>query len=105
MNIGMQINNQFESSDNMEEIIICQNRIKNALLKLIEKPRNPQTLELIRNFDTWNLYDESLYLQPNRLSMIANNIYRLHNALELEETNALQEITEHLKTLRTITTE
>ncbi|XP_043254813.1 probable ATP-dependent RNA helicase spindle-E isoform X1 [Colletes gigas] len=105
MSIGMQINNQSKSSDNMEEIIICQNRVKDALLKLIEKPRNSQIPELIYNFDKWNLYDESLYLEPSRQSVIANNIYRLHNALELEETTALQEITEHLRTLRALTVE
>ncbi|KZC06335.1 PREDICTED: probable ATP-dependent RNA helicase spindle-E [Dufourea novaeangliae] len=104
-NIGIQINHQSESSDNMEEIIICQNRIKDALLKLIDKPRKAQTIESITNFDKWNLYDESLYLQPSRTSMIVNNIFKLHNALELEETNQLQELIEHVTMLRKLTME
>ncbi|XP_076656930.1 tudor domain containing 9 protein spindle E isoform X2 [Halictus rubicundus] len=105
MNIGMQINHESRSTDNMEETIICQNRIKDALFKLIEKTRKPQPLEMINNFDMWNLYDNLLYLRPSRTSMIVNNIYKLHNALELEETNQLQEIIEHVKKLRALTVE
>ncbi|XP_076283323.1 tudor domain containing 9 protein spindle E isoform X2 [Lasioglossum baleicum] len=105
MNIGMHISHEFTSSDNMEETIICQNRIKDALFKLIDKTRKPQSFEMINNFDTWCLYDDSLYLRPNRESMIVNNIYKLHNALELEETNQLQELIEHVKKLRALTIE
>ncbi|XP_053984134.1 probable ATP-dependent RNA helicase spindle-E [Hylaeus volcanicus] len=105
MNIGMQTKYPYESSDNMEQIIVCQNRIKDALRELIDKPRKKREPELIPDFDKWNLYDESLYLQPSKLSMIANNIFRLHNALELEEKSELQEITEHLKELRELTNE
>nr|XP_034176745.1 probable ATP-dependent RNA helicase spindle-E [Osmia lignaria]XP_034176746.1 probable ATP-dependent RNA helicase spindle-E [Osmia lignaria]XP_034176747.1 probable ATP-dependent RNA helicase spindle-E [Osmia lignaria] len=105
MNIGIQINQHHESSDNMEEMIICQNRIKDALLKLIEKQRKPRTSELINHFDKWNLYDESLLLQPSKQYMVKNNIYRLHSALDLEETNELQELTEHVKHLRSLTIE
>ncbi|XP_043265220.1 probable ATP-dependent RNA helicase spindle-E isoform X2 [Colletes gigas] len=105
MNIGMQINHHPEINDNREENSICQNRIKDALLKLIEKPRKSQSSELIQNFNRWNLYDESLHLLPGRLFMIANNIYRLHNALELEEMTPELEMTEHLRTLRSLITE
>ncbi|CAL7951071.1 unnamed protein product [Xylocopa violacea] len=103
MNIGMQINHHSEGTNNMEEVIICQNRIKIALLNLIEKERKTQNPELINNFDKWNLYNENLLLQPNKLSMITNSIYKLHNALELEDTNELQEIAEHVKKLRELT--
>ncbi|XP_078036812.1 putative ATP-dependent RNA helicase spindle-E isoform X2 [Augochlora pura] len=102
MNIGMQINYQSEGFDNMEEIIICQTRIKATFLKLIGKTRKPQTLEMINNFNTWNLYDDFLYLHPNKTSLIDNNIFKLHNALELEETNQLNEIIEHVKKLRAL---
>ena len=105
MNIGMQVNHQSESGDNMEEIMICQNRIKIALFKLIEWKRKPRTPELIKNFERWNLYDEAVYRQPSRLSMIANNIYKLHNALHLEEASELEEMTNHLKALRALTIE
>ncbi|XP_068981713.1 probable ATP-dependent RNA helicase spindle-E [Bombus flavifrons] len=105
MNIGMQINQQFNSNNNMEEIIICQNRIKNALFNLIEKERKIQAIELINNFDRWNLYNEKLLLRPNKQSMITNSIYRLHNALELEEANEIHEIIEHIKDLRLLATE
>ncbi|XP_076750927.1 tudor domain containing 9 protein spindle E [Xylocopa sonorina] len=103
MNIGMQINHHSERTNNIEEVIICQNRIKVALLKLIEKERKVQNPELISNFNKWNLYNEKLLLHPSKLSMITNNIYKLHNALELEDTDELQEITEHVKNLRELT--
>lgn len=105
MNIGMQVSYQFESRNNMEEVIICQNRIKDALLKLIDKERKIRTIEFINNFDKWGLYNESLLLHPNKPSMITNSIYKLHNALELEDENELQEITEHVKKLRILATE
>lgn len=105
MNIGMQINQQFKRNNNMEEIIICQNRIKDALLNLIEKERKIQPTELISNFDRWNLYNEELLLRPNKQSMITNSIYRLHNALELEEASEIHEIIEHVKNLRLLATE
>ncbi|XP_033332718.2 tudor domain containing 9 protein spindle E [Megalopta genalis] len=101
-NIGMQISYESGGIHNMEEIIICQTRIKNALLKLIDKTRKHQPLEMINNFDTWNLYDDLLYLRPNKTSMVANNIFKLHNALELEETDELHEIIEHVKKLRAL---
>ncbi|OAD56842.1 putative ATP-dependent RNA helicase spindle-E [Eufriesea mexicana] len=104
MNFGMQINHQSEGSNNMEEFIICQNRIKNALLNLIEKERKVQTPELIKDFDKWNLYDKNLLLHSNKPSIITS-IYRLHNALELEETSELQEITEHVMKLRELSIE
>lgn len=105
MNIGMQVSYQFESRNNMEEVIICQNRIKDALLKLIDKERKIRTIEFINNFDKWGLYNENLLLHPNKPSMITNSIYKLHNALELEDENELQEITEHIKKLRILATE
>ncbi|XP_076234970.1 tudor domain containing 9 protein spindle E [Calliopsis andreniformis] len=105
MNIGMQINHPSQNVDNTEEVIICQNRIKDALLKLIDKKRKPQSPELITNFDKWNLYPEHLRLQPNRVSMIINNIYSLHNALDLEESSDMEEMTKHLKDLRALTIE
>ncbi|CAK9813370.1 Probable ATP-dependent RNA helicase spindle-E [Anthophora quadrimaculata] len=104
MNVGMQINQQSENRMNMEEIIICQNRIKGALMKLLEKGRKPQVPELINNSDKWSLYDESLLLCPSKSSMVSS-IYKLHNALELEKANELQEITEHVRNLRVLTTE
>lgn len=102
MNIGMQINYRFDGSNNMEEIIICQNRIKDALLKLIEKERKTRPVETIENFSNWNLYDENLLLRPNKTSMITNNIYKLHNALELEEANETNEIIQNIKNLRAL---
>ncbi|XP_003705228.2 tudor domain containing 9 protein spindle E isoform X1 [Megachile rotundata] len=106
MNVGMQINQHYESSDNMEEMITCQNRIKDALLKLIDKQRKLQSFELIHNFDKWDLYDESLFLRPKQPYLIHNNIYRLHTALRLdEEMNEQQELTEHVKYLRSLTNE
>ena len=104
MNIGMQINGPSDGS-NVEEMIICQNRIKDALLKLIEKERKARPVESINNFNNWNLYDENLLLRPNKTSMITNSIYRLHNALELEETNETHEIIQNIKDLRALAIE
>lgn len=104
MSIGMQINHQTEGSNNMEELIICQNRIKDALLHLIEKERKFQTPELINNFNKWSLYNKNLLLHPKK-SPIITSIYRLHNALELEETSELEEITQHVKNLRVLANE
>ncbi|CAD1468090.1 unnamed protein product [Heterotrigona itama] len=105
MNIGMQINYRSDGSNNMEEMIICQNRIKDALLKLIEKERKTRPVESINNFNNWNLYNENLLLRPNKTSMITNSIYRLHNALELEEANETHEIIENIKNLRALAIE
>ncbi|KAK9299728.1 hypothetical protein QLX08_007354 [Tetragonisca angustula] len=102
MNIGMQINYRSDGSNNVEEMIICQNRIKDALLKLIEKERKTRPVEMIENFNNWNLYDENLLLRPNKTSIITNSIYRLHNALELEEANETHEIIENIKNLRAL---
>ncbi|XP_078043923.1 putative ATP-dependent RNA helicase spindle-E [Augochlora pura] len=100
MNIGMNINSNFREGNSMEDTITCQTKIKETFLKLFEKERKPQTLETINNFDKWNLYDDPLYLRPNRVSLVANNIFKLHNALELEETDRLLEIIEHTKKLQ-----
>ena len=105
MNIGMQINYRSDGSNNVEEMIICQNRIKDALLKLIEKERKTRPVEMIENFNNWNLYDENLLLRPNKTSIITNSIYRLHNALELEEANETHEIIENIKNLRALAIE
>lgn len=105
MNVGMQISQRSENSDNMEEVNICQNRIRDALLKLIEKERKPQTPELINHFGKWSLYDQTLLLHPNKASLLTNNIYKLHSALDLEDASQLHEIIEHVKALRALTNE
>ncbi|KOC61958.1 putative ATP-dependent RNA helicase spindle-E [Habropoda laboriosa] len=104
MNMGMQINHHSEKSISMEEIIVCQCRIKDALMKLLEKERKPQVPDIINNSDRWNLYDETLLLRPSKTHMVTC-IYGLHNALELEKANELQEMTEHVRNLRVLTTE
>lgn len=106
INIGMQINVTSECTDNMEEIIICQNRIKDALLKLFySRKRAAQTPELIRNFNKWNLYNESLLISPGKPTLLRNSIYPLHKALKLEPHNDLEEILRNLKDLRALLNE
>lgn len=99
MNVAM----HFNEDDNIDEeaqnelTIKCQNQIKNAFKEIIYKPRKIQEPILISNFDKWNLYDGSLFLEPARETSRKSNIYRLHKALELNEKNdKLEEIIKHL---------
>lgn len=105
MNVGMHINEKF-TKNNSEEIITYQNKIKMTLSKLIDKCRKKQDPEILINFHKWGMYDELLFLQPSRMTMVKNNIYNLHWALELEEKNdELEKMTNHLKKLRDLASE
>lgn len=99
MNVAM----HFNEDDNIDEetqnelTIKCQNQIKNAFKEIIYKPRKRQEPILTNNFDKWNLYDETLFLEPVRETLRQSNIYRLHKALELNEKNdKLEEMIKHL---------
>ncbi|XP_050464010.1 probable ATP-dependent RNA helicase spindle-E isoform X2 [Cataglyphis hispanica] len=99
MNVAM----HFNEDDNIDEetqnelTIKCQNQIKNAFKEIIYKPRKIQEPILTNNFEKWNLYDGSLFLEPARETSRKSNIYRLHKALELNEKNdKLEEIIKHL---------
>ncbi|KAG7200201.1 hypothetical protein KM043_000633 [Ampulex compressa] len=106
ISMGMHVNDQADNDATMEETMICQNRIKIVFLKLFNKSRKVQKCEKINNFGRWNLYDKTLLLQPGKAFIMRNNVYNLHSALELEEKNdELEEMTEHLKELRILSTE
>lgn len=106
MNIGMHINEKIEENNNFEEIVSYQNKIKIILSKLMDKCRKKQDSEMLMNFHKWGMYDELLFLQPSRMTMVKNNIYSLHWALELEEKNdELEKMTNHIKELRNLASE
>ncbi|XP_014605704.1 PREDICTED: probable ATP-dependent RNA helicase spindle-E [Polistes canadensis] len=106
MNIGMQISENIKGHNNFMEMITCQNKIEAILSKLINKNRKKQNPEMVGNFYKWALYDESLFLKPYENTMIKNNIYNLHWALELKETDdELEELSNHLKELRILASE
>ncbi|XP_015171720.1 PREDICTED: probable ATP-dependent RNA helicase spindle-E [Polistes dominula] len=106
MNIGMQISENIKGHNHFMEVITCQNKIEAVLSKLINKNRKKQNPEMVGNFYKWAKYDESMFLKPNENAMIKNNVYNLHWALELEETDdELEELTNHLKELRILASE
>lgn len=106
MNIGMQISENIKGHNHFMEMITCQNKIEAILSKLINKNRKKQNPEMVGNFYKWALYDESLFLKPYENTMIKNNIYNLHWALELKETDdELEELSNHLKELRILASE
>ncbi|XP_011352602.1 probable ATP-dependent RNA helicase spindle-E isoform X2 [Ooceraea biroi] len=87
-----------EHDENTANLIVnCQNQIKGAFKEVIYKTRKPQESVLISNFDKWNLYDESLFLEPARETSAKSKVYGLHKALELNEENKeLEEIVNHV---------
>ncbi|GAB1862348.1 Putative ATP-dependent RNA helicase TDRD9 [Camponotus japonicus] len=99
MNVAMHFNetDHIDEETQNELTIKCQNQIKNAFKEVIYKPRKTQDPILINNFNKWDLYDGTLFLEPARETLRKSNIYRLHKALELNEKNdKLEEIIKHL---------
>lgn len=99
MNVAMNFNetDHIDEETQNELTIKCQNQIKNAFKEVIYKPRKTQDPILINNFNKWDLYDGTLFLEPARETLRKSNIYRLHKALELNEKNdKLEEIIKHL---------
>ncbi|KAG5328427.1 SPNE helicase, partial [Acromyrmex charruanus] len=101
MNTAMQLDN---SSD--ENIILYQNKIKNILLELKEKQRqsrNPEDDEVDQLSDKWNRYNEPHFLPSVRENVRKGDIYPLHKALELRETNEqMEEMLKHLSQLQSL---
>ncbi|XP_012273782.1 probable ATP-dependent RNA helicase spindle-E [Orussus abietinus] len=104
MNMGIHTNSDIENKcEDLEEIAICQNKIKGVLLRLLERRRESRKYDLGPNFDRWNRYDESLFLPPGRIDASSSAIFKLHYALELEEANPeLEAMTEHARELRVL---
>lgn len=93
MNVAM----HFSNDPNDDGLTIeCQDKIKDTFTKVIYKKRKLQEPCMINNFDRWNRYDESLFLESAG-QIPKNNIYSLHKALELNEKNhELEEMLKHL---------
>lgn len=98
MNTGMQL----DSND--EDIIICQNKIKHILLELRDKrrkSRNPEDDEIDCLSDKWNRYSSSHFLPSVRETARKYDVYSMHNALELRETDEqTEEMLNHLSQLQ-----
>ena len=86
INMGLHVNTDSEN-DNMRDTIRSQTRVKELLFKLMDKQRTDQIPEVVPRFSKWYLYDTSLWLYPGRLSVVKENIYPLHCAIELNERN------------------
>jgi len=99
MNTGMQLNNS-----NDEDIILCQNKIKHSLLELKDKQRksrNPEDDEVDHLSDKWNRYNRPHFLPSVRETARKCDVYPLHKALELRETNKeTEEMLTHLSQLQ-----
>jgi len=99
MNTGMQLNNS-----NDEDIILCQNKIKHGLLKLKDKQRksrNPEDDEVDPLSNKWNRYNRPHFLPSIRETARKCDVYPLHKALELRETNKeTEEMLTHLSQLQ-----
>lgn len=104
MNVAMHFNETKIDDETQNELTIkCQNQIKNAFKEVIFKFRKTQEPISINNFNKWNLYDGSLFLEPSRETLRKSNIYRLHKALDLNEKNdKLEEIIKHLLELEVL---
>lgn len=100
MNVAMNFSNgpsDIDEEAQNELTIKCQNQIKNAFKEVIYTPRKTQEPISINNFDKWNRYDGTLFLEPARETLRKSNIYRLHKALELnKEDDKLEEMIKHL---------
>ncbi|KYN06454.1 putative ATP-dependent RNA helicase spindle-E [Cyphomyrmex costatus] len=101
MNTAMQLN---DSND--EDIILYQNKIKRILLELREKQRrlrNPEDGEVDDLSDKWNRYNGLHFMPSVRENVRKGNIYPLHEALELRETNEqMEEMLENLSQLQSL---
>lgn len=101
MNTAMQLDN---SSD--EDIILYQNKIKHILLELREKrrqSRNPENDEVDHLSDKWNRYNGPHFLPSVRENVRKGDVYPLHKALELRETNEqMEEMLKHLSQLESL---
>ncbi|KYN17992.1 putative ATP-dependent RNA helicase spindle-E [Trachymyrmex cornetzi] len=101
MNTAMQLNN---FSD--EDIILYQNKIKHILLELKEKrrqSRNPEDDEVDQLSDKWNRYNGPYFLPSVRENVRKGDVYPLHKALELRETNEqMEEMLMHLSQLESL---
>ncbi|XP_018055297.1 PREDICTED: putative ATP-dependent RNA helicase TDRD9 [Atta colombica] len=101
MNTAMQLDN---SSD--EDIILYQNKIKHILLELKEKQRqsrNPEDDEIDQLNDKWNRYNGPHFLPSVRENVRRGDVYPLHKALELRETNEqMEEMLKHLSQLQSL---
>ncbi|KYN35997.1 putative ATP-dependent RNA helicase spindle-E [Trachymyrmex septentrionalis] len=101
MNTAMQLDN---ISD--EDIILYQNKIKHILLELKEKQRqsrNPEDDEIDQLSDKWNRYNGPHFLPYVRENVRKGDVYPLHKALELRETNEqMEEMLKHLSQLQSL---
>lgn len=97
MNSGMRLNNS-----NDEDIIICQNKIKHILLELRDKQRKsrePEDDDIDSFNNKWNRYNRH-FLPSVRETASKCDVYPLHKALELRETNEqTEEMLKHLSQL------
>lgn len=97
MNTGMQLDNF-----NDEDIITCQNKIKHILLNLRDKQRklrDPENDEIDHLSNQWNRYNKSHFL-PSVQETKKYDVYPLHKALELRETDEqTEEMLKHLSQL------
>jgi len=105
MNTGMQL----ENNSNDEDIIIYQNKIKRILLELRDKqrkPRNPEDDEIDYLSNKWNRYSRPHLLPPVQETVRQYNVYPLHKALELRETDQqTEEMLNHLLQLQRLASE
>ncbi|EFN75974.1 probable ATP-dependent RNA helicase spindle-E [Harpegnathos saltator] len=97
MNVAMHFVEGVDEEQQSELTINCQNQIKNAISDVIYKSRQTQVPILSTNFHKWNLYDETLFLEPARGTTRRNCVYSLHKALDLNKNNPeLEEIIRNL---------
>ncbi|XP_043272288.1 probable ATP-dependent RNA helicase spindle-E [Venturia canescens] len=101
MNLGIHVDQeQNETTENNGETVVCQARIKRALLALLSK-RKAVPRETDPNFGAWCRYDERCFLPPGKVEMSKHSIYRLHEALELEPKDDEREnMISHIEELR-----
>lgn len=75
-----------QQNDQQSDLTInCQNQIKSAFTEVIYKPRQPQVPIFTINFHNWNIYDETMFLEPARGTSRKNCVYSLHKALDLNK--------------------
>ncbi|XP_012537164.2 probable ATP-dependent RNA helicase spindle-E [Monomorium pharaonis] len=97
INTGMRL-----SDSNDEDIVICQNKIRQILIELRDKQKKSRDLEddEIDNFnDKWNRYGQH-FLPSVRETASKCDVYPLHKALELRETDEqTEQMLKHLSEL------
>ncbi|XP_032673837.1 probable ATP-dependent RNA helicase spindle-E isoform X2 [Odontomachus brunneus] len=85
MNVAMHFADGVSEEQRNELTINCQNQIKNAFVEVIYKPRQSQVPIFTINFHNWNIYDETMFLEPARGTNRKNCVFSLHKALDLNK--------------------